>query len=370
MLADLLSRESRADLRSRLNIETNDFVYWLYHYGRRFKDGWHEVGPTGENLWQHAEEFLDKLDAAVEPVAESDDDEPSGDAEPLNLLAERLESILDQAPGALPREAGRLRKIRGLARRYVAAECGEFLRRALPSSEQWEPHTSWFQRLETSDVVISFNYDRVIEVLAERAEREKLGNCNVIRNPRDWKVQTFPRILKLHGSVDWKWAKRTETIERASHDHAEKCPDSERVLATPGPTKRRVVKGRLAHLWTFAKDALRQATCIVFVGYRFPETDAQARSEILSAIKKNDQPHVDMHVVLGRPGDHSLRLRRLLEAVSVSDLKRVELGHPNDKLPTFRVIEHPLLSQDFFTVVDRDVLIRHYVARHSPLTRR
>ncbi|MBK7582517.1 MAG: transposase [Myxococcales bacterium] len=57
-----------------------------------------------------------------------------------------------------------------------------------------------------------------------------------------------------------------------------------------------------------ARDGVRDLS-IVFVGYRFPPTDAQARSELLGAIMKNVQRHIDLHIVLGptRNDVHALK---------------------------------------------------------------
>src|SRR5687768_7972527 len=182
MLADLLSLEARGDLVDKHALDRLDpGVFWLYHYGRRFRDGWlNKDHPPGENLWGHAEEFLDKLDAAA-----------------LNggALAERLLNILKGAPSNALHAAvdlPRLAVIRERARRYVAAECGEFLRRSDPRSEQWRAHVAWMTGLRPRDVVITFNYDRVLETIAELLVRtaNNLSTCGVVRTADDWQTLT------------------------------------------------------------------------------------------------------------------------------------------------------------------------------------
>ncbi len=352
-LADLLSLESRLDLLKTHALATKDpGVYWLYHYGRRFSDGWFNTNhPSGERLWEHAEDFLDKVDTAVAQ---------------RGPLAERLEAILtgEAPPFELgPADGSRLRLIRDKALRYVAAECGEFLRRAAPDSERWQPHTDWLLGLESSDVVITLNYDRVIEVIdGEIAKENRAGVCNVVRAARDWSVAQRARVLKLHGSVDWRWVGTQEagSIQKADIDYAERCSVDSLVLATPGPSKHSLVKGRLGHLWKFATEAIRDADCIVFVGYRFPPTDAHARVELLGAISANEKPDLDLHIVLG-PEESAdvVRLRHMLNAAARRDHRRVapwEAMHPGNL--SYRVVWHPLFSEDFFSLVRRELLVR------------
>jgi hypothetical protein len=72
-------------------------------------------------------------------------------------------------------------------------------------------------------------------------------------------------------------------------------------------------------LWQKARHAISQATRIVFVGYRFPPTDANARVEILTKIKvaHDSKTLTRVQIVLG-PDEHDphvVRMKKLLGVV-------------------------------------------------------
>lgn len=74
---------------------------------------------------------------------------------------------------------------------------------------------------------------------------------------------------------------------------------------------------QLSALWGYAQDALAGADRIVFLGYRFPESDAQAKSRLLAAIGSNEKP-LDVHIVLGpqTARDDATRLQGMLHHAS------------------------------------------------------
>ena len=86
-------------------------------------------------------------------------------------------------------------------------------------------------------------------------------------------------------------------------------------IGTPGPNKRDIT-GYLKPVWDEAILAIHNAEAIVFVGYRFPPSDSDARDTILEAVQGNDSPHLLLHTVLGpNVNDESTsRLRGLLES--------------------------------------------------------
>lgn len=145
---------------------------------------------------------------------------------------------------------------------------------------------------------------------------------------------------KLHGSVDWQRFDDGGYVASAEPFAATAAKGShEMVIATPGPSKREVVK-EFDTLWNGACQALAQAKRIVFVGYRFPETDAYARRRLLEAIgnSKKAKNLKAVHTVLGPyvDVDPSHRLIRLLKAVCVN----------------CRVTAFPFYCEEFFTLYD------------------
>jgi hypothetical protein len=111
--------------------------------------------------------------------------------------------------------------------------------------------------------------------------------------------------------------------------------DAEFLMGIPGPGKSAIAK-ILRPLWIQARQAIREANMVVFVGYRFPESDAQARSELLRAIRENQSPNLGLQTVLGRNNPDAERLAYLLEA-AVGDTAGVE--------------QLPLFAQDYLDVV-------------------
>ena len=155
--------------------------------------------------------------------------------------------------------------------------------------------------------------------------------------------------------MDWKRSKSGSACSfsvESKSDFCVHCPPEEIAIATPGPTKKATAT-ELRFLWEFAKKSIREAEAIVFVGYRFPPSDAQARGEILGAILDNAEPHLALHTVLGpnRGFDDSVRLAALL-TTTCERAGRVS----RSAAKIFSLVQHPMWSQDFFSVWHRDIL--------------
>jgi hypothetical protein len=358
MLADLLSRKSEADIRVRFR-EANypelhgiaaSQVRFLYQYGST-----NEVVPgftmRGERIWSNAEDFIDYVDTAASPAPDNDG---NALAERMNgILLQKFDSKIVEGPDAL----------RTVARRLIAAECCGFLAGVDPKREQWRPFRGWARSLGENDTIVTFNYDRVLEVLRDAQNKQAaLGKDGPSRlsivvpakaDDRGAFGGTTP-VLKLHGSVDWRKTRIGDrwTVEStADPGHALRCPAEELALATPGPSKELESTTGFRALWTWAEDALKNADAIVFVGYRFPETDAYARETLLEAIWGNGLSatkyhELRMHVVLGQSPDHARRMEALLDAVGPNEAFPPE-GRPA-RGSSVRV--HPLFAQDFFSV--------------------
>lgn len=105
---------------------------------------------------------------------------------------------------------------------------------------------------------------------------------------------------------------------------------------------------------------------IVFVGYRFPQSDSHARSEILGAIAANDAPYLRVHTVLG-PNLHepdTVRLANLLHHALRRSGKK-QHGEPQKivdraalrEQPLYDLITQPLYAEDFLSVADEVELL-------------
>lgn len=307
----------------------------LYEFGKK------------QVLWSDPEEFLDKLDAAVESENANGASSASytfmqslvTDSRPDVQVALRHGSPIHRWEGReLTEEQYNIdaNTVAAIARRLLAAECSAFLMDENCEGERWLPYTHWAQQLgrHHRETVITFNYDRVIEMLVEKL------NCNSIHfvTPSGGFVRPpGVNVIKLHGSVDWK---RTSKIEQVRDEffalHAE--DDSEIVIATPGPRKRKTVR-ELESLWTLAETELQRAKVIFFVGYRFPPTDSESLQRLMSAFGKNENKPT-AHIVLG-PNVHSEAASRLHGLLK-------HAAHESN--PTIH--RHPMYAQDFSAVYD------------------
>lgn len=361
-----------------LSSATNNFVSSLYHKNkfiggppeepddvyrraalavRRLYDKYGDTADPGIRLWENAEEFLDQLDAAAENESAA------------SRIFRPMTSELNNAPWISGVETPDLRDA---ARRLVAAACCAFLHGANTNEERWQPYQAWAADLTSSDTVVTFNYDRVLETLGGfdvvvPAPPEVLTSQVVPLVPP---LGAKPKVFKLHGSVDWR--RELEKPVRyllASPEYALECDGVNIGIATPGPTKRLATQ-ELSRLWTDACEHIQRAEVIVFVGYRFPRTDAEARGTLLKAIRENKSPHLELHIVLGpdRRIPDVVRLQQLLryrmasagrkgQRVLPPSAQRMTAAKPaNETRNDFWLMTHALYAEDFFTVWDRDVL--------------
>ncbi len=309
---------------------------------------------AGQELWRDAEEFLDYVDTAQAGGAKS----------PANQLLRKLLDGLAFDPSL------RRVSIDGLAstaRRLLVAECSAFLVDADVGMEKWHPYTRWADLLQPGDVVITFNYDLVIEKLQRGTPaRDKLrvllpsltaGRPSPLRLD-----ETRVSIIKLHGSANWFAAARDPSVVQVVADTddycALECPDDKMVIASPGPTKFLTVNGLLSPLWEAAKVAIKMADAIVFIGYRFPPTDSTARRELIEAIAGNNGNRLNLHTVLGEnvSSSDTLRLTSML-LLAMRRRGRVPFDVPTDpRNPRFSMTNWPLRAEDFLDLYVPDQL--------------
>lgn len=358
LLRGLLSRTSERDILVRypqkdfplLHGVEPDLVRRLYQYG--LTDG-HLAGADsskrGEVMWTNAEDFIDYIDTAAEV-------RPSGS---VNPHAERLAGIARDTFG---RNIAPL-TLRATARRLVAAECCAFLENADPSREHWKPFRRWALALDEDDTIVTFNYDRVLEILhAAQSEDARAGFVRPSRihvvTPAELQSPTALNgrapVLKLHGSVDWQRPSGSDTVNVCGERFALTCPNEELVIATPGPSKEREARS-LSALWTLATDALKAASVVVFLGFRFPPGDADPLRELLGAIRDNSGTSLRVHIVLGPLGEHSHRVESLVRFVRPRSGATTDAQGGRRNL-TCEVTPHPLYAQDFLTVCRPEAL--------------
>ena len=339
LLATLLSGESAADLAirypdaPRLHDESAQWVRVLYAYGSGPGESIRIRGKETrrERMWRDPEEFLDYLDTAA--------------ATTNGPHAQRLAAIARTHSMQFAPE-----NLRHSARRLMGAECCSFLHEVDTAEERWQPFIDWAGALTDDDTVITFNYDRVIEMCQARRTMVILPGSDQMGEAKAAKCCP---ILKLHGSVDW--AKPVGTggaVRREGPTFVISAPDDAIAIATPGPTKRKTAQ-EFRDLWKHAKNALSAADAIVFIGYRFPPSDAEARHELLSAIGNSTVKDLTVHVVLGLPGPDAARLEALLGFACRSGRAAREGMYSDGARGNYAIRTQPLYGQDFLSVVQR-----------------
>jgi len=347
LLVDLFSRQSIANLETRfpvkefkkLHDDRVRLVVGLYLAGTSWAEHLREGRETAR-VWANAEEFLDYLDTAAAGGEES----PAW---------KRIVGVTHEwlKKPATPKT------LVGPARRLLAAECAAFSKGADPDSETWEPYRLWFKGLTGEDTIITFNYDRVLEMLNETGENSSGLHVAV---PGDTEMHGGPRVFKLHGSVDWQWTGKELWQIGITDDpfYAVTCEDEESIaIAMPGPSKRGFVGRIMNEYWNPALKAVQKASRVFFLGYRFPPTDSSARRLLLSALGANTNTRFDVHVVLG-PDVQGEKVRRMSELLRFTMLRktanvRVVVGEPRPTDPTANdamVHVHALYVEDFLTV--------------------
>jgi hypothetical protein len=317
------------------NLPNRELVYEVFQ----------NYGPSGARYWEHAEDFLDFVDAAIE--------EPTSKR---RLFLERL------VKGRGGDKAPSVADFRTLAILAVAAECSTFVDRGSVDSEAWEPYVDWARKRRVNDTVITFNYDQVPEKLGTAPFITHFGEPTVVRPGGTSRVpESNCPIYKLHGSTTWG-IDRTGGFSAFDTNQfvslkGEPGNIYRNLIATPGATKLSHCAGLLSPLWENAILRLTKADVIVFMGYRFPPSDSFSRRMLMGAIEQNSQPYLRIHTVLGPAinGDATVRL--------VSMLKHVLEGRGRKPRPPgtvgtslYDIVAQPLYVEDFLTLVTERAL--------------
>jgi SIR2-like domain len=141
--------------------------------------------------------------------------------------------------------------------------------------------------LDRNDAVISFNYDLVVE----RALRPDAATRGVEFSPviyrlqeSDKSVADFPKVLKLHGSVNWDLNADQFRVRTTSWEDLDHAPgyrgysgDGTRFPIFLRFWDKQVTRGPWLPLWKKAYQQLQKASFIVVWGFSLPITDVKAR---------------------------------------------------------------------------------------------
>jgi SIR2-like protein len=366
LLDELLTAGSQARVRAtfpkeeygKLHDDFADFIRALYRL-----HGPH--AEIGDRHWDDAEAFLEALDlAALGPT-----NSPS--ARLIELLVRRVagRAGLVHAQQFVDRTSRDLMPLLGevsaAAKRLVAAECCAFLRGVDPKkAEKWAPYRRWARSLAQGDTVITFNYDRAAETARDAAVRSLIVERGVPGNPMDTSGDV--PLYKLHGSVDWQQT-GSQLHHSTSNEFAITCGDGEIAIGSPGPNKSRLSES-LSEIWNEALERIRYAEVVVFVGYRFPPSDSEARSKLVAALSANQSPVLVIRTVLGSDTTNkdTLRLKGILQYAMHSALRvahdevfpfkpgqRALVRESGSSTLTYFLRIHPLGAEDFLDLFEQ-----------------
>lgn len=300
-----------------------------------------------KRLWRHAEEFAEKLDAAC------------GSESLANILRDLCSDSATEHKG----NSQWANKLRVDTLQLMAAECCAFTEDADLESERWGPYKHWAQGLTGDDTVVTSNYDRVPDLLAEH----RLGDKNahlVVPTPAEVEgLGTTVRVLKLHGSVDWfgRPIQRVEEtdVSRWSFRHrvAMGCSADDIGIATPGRSKHVLVQDQagLAPLWLQAELALKNASTVAIVGYSLPSSDAFSRGWLVKQLRANrEKERAERGAPVGRP--RRLKVHTVLGS-NVASAESTRLKALLESISGIEVKQHAMWAEDFLDVADRKALL-------------
>jgi hypothetical protein len=271
----------------------------LFEAGLRVKDG---LG-----FWDNAEQFIERLDHA---------EDNTNARSIVNDFLRRCQGHHENNPALA--NGPKSSTIRKNALTFAAIEIAQFLRGANVEHEAWLPYTDWGSSLKPEDSVITFNYDLVPELLEDSADaRLDIVLPSVADQGTHARMDGYAAVYKMHGSISWY-----EVNGQYGYDaEAPFKSDGRLLIATPGPTKHRLIKKEFKRIWDGAQLALENAEAIVIVGYRMPATDAGTKQWFVQRLRKLAQSgakFIRVHIVLGpNPnGEDARRLRGLIRAIS------------------------------------------------------
>lgn len=159
--------------------------------------------------------------------------------------------------------------------------------------------------LQPRDVLISFNYDCVIDYALKEAGSGKwnprygygfrLGSRGSrLTGDKHWqpgglvvgKDETI-RLYKLHGSLHFQFSESEAQprIKLKSRPYTKQHGNLKFTIIPPAWHKS-YDQGAFGHLWKGAADAINRATSIVFVGYSLPETDLHSTALFRTTVSK------------------------------------------------------------------------------------
>jgi NAD-dependent SIR2 family protein deacetylase len=226
-----------------------------------------------------------------------------------------------------PTKVSLLAQLTGVRDLVVQALClslGVYQDNLPPGSVAASTTTLFMDVVQPDDLLVTTNWD----LLLDAARDQRFGTCNgdygtgntnvILQNARPKPQPTRPRLLKLHGSLSWRYCPRCQRLVIDPRNHVAgdrlidpNCPCSypfSELIVTPGFV-REYRNVHLLTIWREALFALASADEWVFIGYSLPPDDVGIRALLLRArciredVQKDDAHKLPkVTVVSGRDG--------------------------------------------------------------------
>lgn len=175
------------------------------------------------------------------------------------------------------------------------ARCVQSLLRKAHGKRVCEHHQKFLSPLEGSDTIISFNYDLVVErALRPTAEVRKVSFSPGIYGLGAARDTDLPRILKVHGSSNWKIAKSTKFESRTqSWEDFDETPGYRGHIGSGSSFPiflpfwdKRIEQQPWLGIWREAFKRLQTSGRLIVWGYSLPATDIKAQTLFTLALGK------------------------------------------------------------------------------------
>jgi hypothetical protein len=168
-------------------------------------------------------------------------------------------------------------------------------------------HQQILKKLQEHDVLMTFNYDTVIEEsmpVKTSLWTPRFGYGIDITGVRgDWSKNWYTyhsidsrevsrvKLLKLHGSINWHlYTNKMPSLKKRPYlvSTRNNRPRSERAAFLPPGWHKRIDRQPYSSIWRNARLALEKCASLVIIGYSLPDTDLIARALFLETARRRN----------------------------------------------------------------------------------
>ena len=196
-------------------------------------------------------------------------------------------------------------------------------------------HRKLAAALKAGDTVVSFNYDCIMDSALHSAAGKSWNAESgyvvpITAGAGEWHdhsgsgrlARTPIRLLKVHGSLNWK-REQTGSIQLRSDPYeAGRRPANE--IVPPVWNKRVSEDEQMARVWKAARSSLRAGPILVVIGYSVPDTDLL--SQVLLRVATSEGNRTLTHLIIVNPDpDAGHKLMSVLQRALTRTTTIVEL---------------------------------------------